>query len=371
MTLFISHTTAAECWRSGIYDHTLGCTLPSSPFRPAGSIQVESLSNLLATDRLQITYQEAFSFGRGQPLKPAKHKPTARRIQIIKGKQLALASDPIHVLLPSKSLANNIRHITCHVCEGSIPRGSFVRLDNTILLCSPEFTFLQMASTITFHELVKLGFELCALYTLHPDGCARYDRILPPTTPLSIAVYLQNHDGAPGVVAARKALRYVVSASGSPMETALAIIFCLPQHQGGFGLPLPFMNYRIEERRSRQAGIGKSYYLCDMYWPKAKLSLEYDSDQEHTGSSRIAEDAQRRNNLTSLGVTSITATREQVMDPEKLNHIAHQIAQMLGIRMRSERGWSLTERGRLFRKLVLADGAEFSGTKTRRFIIHS
>lgn len=365
MTLFISHTTAAECWRSGLFDQALGCALPSSPFHPAGSIQVERVSNLLAIDRLNITYQEAFSFGRGKPSKPAEHKPTTHRIQIIKGRQLALASDPIHVLLPNKSLTNNIRHTSCHVCERSLPSGSFVRLDDTILLCSPEFTFLQMASTITFHALVKLGFELCALYTLHPDGCARYGRILPPTTPSAIAVYLQKLEGTPGVAAARKTLRYVVSASGSPMETALAIIFCLPQHQGGFGLPLPFMNYRIEERRSRQAGIGKSYYLCDMYWPKAKLGLEYDSDQEHTGSCRIAEDAQRRNNLTSLGVTSITATREQVMNPEKLNHIARQIAQILGIRMRNERGWSLAERERLFRKLIVANGTEASGTKTR------
>lgn len=51
-----------------------------------------------------------------------------------------------------------------------------------------------------------------------------------------------------------------------------------------------------------------------MFWPEANVAIEYDSDLEHTGSARIAEDAQRRNDLTALGITTITATREQVMD---------------------------------------------------------
>lgn len=54
--------------------------------------------------------------------------------------------------------------------------GSLVRALGNLLICSPELCFLQMASTMPFHRLVKLGYELCALYTLQPDGAAGYGR---------------------------------------------------------------------------------------------------------------------------------------------------------------------------------------------------
>lgn len=247
--------------------------------------------------------------------------------------------------------------------------GSLVRALGNLLICSPELCFLQMASTMPFHRLVKLGYELCALYTLQPDGAAGYGRPLPPTTVRAMERYLERCTGMHGAATARKALRHVAVASGSPMETALAIALCLPLRLGGYGLPLPRMNYRIEARRSDQSTSDKRYYLCDLFWPEANVAIEYDSDLEHTGPARIAEDAQRRNDLTSLGITTITATRGQVMDAEKLSRIAHQVGAMLNVRIRDERGWNPRERAQLLRSLVTEHDLKASWTKARRISV--
>lgn len=310
------------------------------------------MANMLAIDRLEVTYDEALAFGEVWVDEAVTYKPTSNDVRALQEGLLAFASEPLHVLVPGKNAANALKSLSCHVCSTTLPRGSFVRASDSLLLCSPELSFLQMAASIPFQELVKLGFELCGLYSLQPDGSAGYGRVLPSTTVYALEAYLERCPGMPGLIAARKALRYIAIASGSPMETALAIILCLPLRLGGYGLPLPRMNYRIDDQSNEHTASGKAYYLCDLYWPEAGVCIEYDSDLEHTGSNRIARDAQRRNDLTALGVTTITATREQVMHAEKLDCLAHQVARILGVRMRSDRGWELRVRGKLFRSLI-------------------
>ena len=368
MTLFISHSTAAECWRSGLFDPLLFGRFNSIRSKPVGSIEVERASSMLALDRLEVVYEEARAFA-PRPHRTASSKPAASDVRALKAGALDFASDPMHLLVSDKTLENRLRNAACHVHARPLPSGSFVRLEEGVLLAAPELSFLLMASCTPFHALVKLGWELCALYTIQPDGRAGYGRALPPTTPEAIATYLERFENVEGIATARKALRHVAVASGSPMETALAIILCLPPRLGGFGLPLPRMNYRVAAPHDRRADFGKSYYLCDLCWPGKGVSVEYDSDREHTGSDRIAQDARRRNDLATLGIATITATREQVTDQAQLDSLAHQIARMLGVRIRAERGWDARERKELFRTLVASSLLEVSWTKSRRFVI--
>lgn len=320
---------------------------------------------MLAMDRLGIVCGEAIAFGAGRTREPAKLKPSAREIRALQEGRLSFASDPLHVMVPDKTAANAVKHLACHVHSGALPSGSFVRIEDGLLLCSPELSFLHLATRLPLPHLVKLGFELCSLYTLQPDGTAGYGRPLPPTTVRALDAYLERCAGMRGVASARRALRFVGNASGSPMETALAIVLCLPRHLGGYGLPLPLLNFRIDAPQRDRASDEKSYYLCDLYWPQAKVAVEYDSDLEHTGPRRIAEDAQRRNDLADLGITTITATREQVMDGEKLDRIAQQLRRRLHMRARREREPSPRERERLIRSLVTAKDLEASWPKTR------
>lgn len=265
---------------------------------------------------------------------------------------LAFASEPLHLLVPHKNAVNSLKSTRCHVRSAPLSCGSFVRVGDDLLLGSPELCFAQMAASLPFVSLVKLGTELCSLYTLQPNGSAGYERVLPPTTPRALEAYLGRCAGMRGLADARKAACLVAASSGSPMETALALILGLPLRLGGYGLPRPILNHRIDALQSGPNAMERRYYLCDLYWPEARVALEYDSDLEHTGPSRIANDARRRNDLTSLSVTTITATRDQVMDGRGLDRLAHQVARALGARIRSKRGWSTRARGELFRSLV-------------------
>ena len=369
MTLFVSHTTAAECWRSGRFDALLGGASISARRRPAGSIEVERTASMFAFDRLNLTYGEALAFGAAHSGKAAASKPNASAVRSLRRTDLAFATCPIHVITPAKISSKAIKDAVCHVCATPLPPGSFVRANNGVLIASPELTLVQAATSLEFPELVKLGLELCSLYTVQPDGTANYERALSPTTVRALGAFLDQGPYLPGSRAARKALRFIAVASGSPMETALVVTFCLPPRLGGYGLPLPRLNYRIDAPRTSRTSMEKGYYLVDLYWPEANIGLEYDSDQEHTGSARIAEDALRRNDLLSLGITTITATRRHVVDGRRLDRMAEQLGRALGVRQRSERLGSSKDHVRLLRSLISRRDLETGWTKTRRFSI--
>lgn len=363
MTLFVSHTTAAECWRSGRFDALLGGSSISARRRPTGSIEVERMASMFAFDRLNLTYGEALAFGAAHSGEVAASKPTASAVRSLRETDLAFATGPIHVITPAKISSKAIENAICHVCTTPLPSGSFVRAGNGMLIASPELTFVHAARSLAFPMLVKLGFELCSLYTVQPDGTAHSARTLSPTTVRALEAFLDRGPYLPGSRAARKALRFIAVASGSPMETALVIAFCLPPRLGGYGLPLPHLNYRIDASRTSRTSTEKSYYLVDLYWPEANIGLEYDSDQEHTGSARITEDALRRNDLLSLGITTITATRQHVVDGRRLDRIAKQLGQAIGVRLRSERLGDSKDHERLLRSLISQRDLVASWTK--------
>ena len=73
---------------------------------------------------------------------------------------LAFASEPLHLLVPHKNAVNPLKSTRCHVRSAPLPCGSFVRVGDDLLLGSPELCFAQMAASLPFVSLVKLGTEL-------------------------------------------------------------------------------------------------------------------------------------------------------------------------------------------------------------------
>lgn len=176
-----------------------------------------------------------------------------------------------------------------------------MRLGDRLYASSPELCFVQMATVLPFVELVKLGFELCGTYAERLDGATRYDRPLLLTSVAALARFVDSAGDIPGVVAARKAVKLLVACSASPRETALTMLLCLPLRRGGYGLPSPELNFRIDVGRSKRAVTDKGYYLCDLYWREACIDLEYESDERHTGAERIAEDSTPRRSACGYG----------------------------------------------------------------------
>ena len=150
----------------------------------------------------------------------------------------------------------------------------------------------------------------------------------------SLGSYAARAAGKKGRKNALKALRFIENGSASPMETVLAILLVLPYRLGGYGFPKPLLNYRIEIPASIGKTAGKSkYYYCDLYWPDRKVDVEYDSDTYHTGSERIAQDATRRNALSSTGITVVTVSRSQVIRGSKMREFTEVLSKLLKRRL--------------------------------------
>ena len=106
---------------------------------------------------------------------------------------------------------------------------------------------------------------------------------------------------------------------------------------GGFGLDQPELNKRIDLSKKASKVFGKDHYVCDMFWTDKKIAVEYDSDQQHTGSDRIASDSIRRNTLESSGIKVVTITKQQLYNSIELTRAAQTIAGHMGRRLFSRK----------------------------------
>lgn len=136
------------------------------------------------------------------------------------------------------------------------------------------------------------------------------------------------------------------------METIVVLLLCLPRRLGGYGLPLPQMNGRVDVgKRSRKAAT-KSYYKCDLYWDKANLAVEYESDLCHTGSNDIANDSARRSALAYMGIEVVTLTRRQVLNINELDQVVFLLSKRLLQRQPIASSTWVAKRNELHRQLL-------------------
>lgn len=240
---------------------------------------------------------------------------------------------PLSVLVLDAPVRVQTKALVASTWGTALPRTSFVDAGQGFLISTPEFCFLQMASRLSLAQLICLGFELCGTYALHANSPATY-RTASLTTVSKLRAFVDKVPNAHGRKKAARALRYVLDGSASPMETMLAMLLCLPHALGGYALPHPLLNQRIDINPSAKKAASKSYCVCDLYWPDARVAVEYDSDLEHTGAERIAKDSKRRNTLFANDVQVVTVTRAQACSGEELNRIANLLAHHLGKRLR-------------------------------------
>ncbi|MCL1906447.1 MAG: hypothetical protein FWG08_00785 [Propionibacteriaceae bacterium] len=133
-----------------------------------------------------------------------------------------------------------------------------------------------------------------------------------------------------GHVKAGRALSYVIDNSGSPMETILVMLLTLPYRLGGFGLPKPSLNVKVEPSKSTVKSSDRMYYICDLLWEQKKLAVEYDSEQYHSGAEKIYRDSKRRNLLSVMGYPPIILTKQQLYSMTELEKVVYLLARKLG-----------------------------------------
>jgi len=208
-----------------------------------------------------------------------------------------------------------------------------------LYVSTPEFCFLQLAGEYPFARLVALGLELCGSYSLpsKADGTtsqqvteqASYN-LKRLTTTKKLKAFCVRLEGWPCQRKAMRALRYIADGSASPMETILAILLTLPYRYGGYGLPLPELNGRIDPEKGAGPFAGRDFYRGDLVWRGARTIAEYNSDLEHGNRRQISSDAIRQSDLALCGFTVVIVTNEQIRSMKLLDKVARQIMAGIG-----------------------------------------
>ena len=236
----------------------------------------------------------------------------------------------LHVLVSRPGERSASAGVRSHVLGAPLPGGSFVRVAPGICSVSPELLFVQMARRLSFARLVLFGFELCGKYTIvSTSGQGAYAHHYEPreqvTSVSRIASYLDSLPKVAGLKRARRALRFVSDGAESPEEAKMVAAACLSTAEGGYGLPLPYMGYRVDG--------AERFRRCDAYFSRGRVDLEYNG-VVHDSADAGARDAQRANALESLGVTVISVTRCELRDPDKFEKIVRRVLRCSGRRLR-------------------------------------
>jgi len=266
---------------------------------------------------------------------------------------------PIHVMIGSRGARRdfNMIEIKQHLYSCGTPIGCFVNVGEGLMISTPEFCFLQMANQLSLPSLMELGYEFCGVYSLPNAGELNmpergFFNRMPVTNVKKLSAFLDNMSGFAGHKKAVRALRYVRDKSASPMETKLAMILTLPYMLGGYGFNMFELNKRIVLSKIARKHFNKEYYVCDMFWPEKKIAVEYDSDQQHTGSDRIASDSIRRNALESLGIKVVIVTKQQLYSSVEMEIVARVIAKRANKRLFHTKNNFADERNELRKQLL-------------------
>jgi len=270
--------------------------------------------------------------------------------------------------------------VKTHIISQPLVEGCAIDVGKGLYVASPELCLLQMANELPYAKLIELGLEFCgdyALYTqentgeikntfanrdsfyqdihnedpdLYRDGFYYRNQL---TNLKKLAAFVDRAVGMQGRPRMQSALNHINDGSYSPMETILTIMLTLPYKLGGYKLPMPVLNHRVDLSHSARYNTSRSYLVCDLFWPDARVAVEYDSDRHHTGAERIASDAIRRNTLAAMGIQVITVTRRQLRDINEFEKVARLLAAYLGKRLLHKRNNGFMQAQRQLRNQLL------------------
>ena len=260
-------------------------------------------------------------------------------------------SRPVSLVVPDTSQRRNLRDATFHVCkqvrsEGALwnlstrapERGNSLEselrreLEPTLGTSSPALCMAQMAAELPPAQLVELACALAGRYKFAPSATGSVIDAKPIATAASMAALLTEKSEIAGSQRARRALDLAIDGLGSPAETALYLLLCLPRKMGGYGLARPVSNSLILPEASRAHLVSQQRFNPDLFWERARLIVEYDSDAHHCAPDQAATDAKRRNELNALGFTVIAVTKDILRQERLFGKLAERLRQQLGAR---------------------------------------
>ncbi len=279
------------------------------------------------------------AFSRPAPRASFPSEPGIKELELFRATNLLQDDDtkPLHILVPAKTHTTySASSPNVHYLRRKLPQRSLMERcsDEKLFTVSPELCFLQIASICDFATTVRFGSELCSLFT-RTDNPANPLAFRPPLTSREkIRSYLDASKGAPGIGRARRAEKHLVPRARSPREVELGMMLFLPCKEGGFGITPATLNESIGLGRRNASLDRRTYFECDFLWRNERLVLEYDSDFAHTTQRAREKDASKRNALSALGYTVLSATPGQVSTYAGMVALAKTVSHHLGRRVR-------------------------------------
>lgn len=254
--------------------------------------------------------------------------------------EFVIPDHPVDVMVFNDAYRRRSNNVECHAWQTFLPNNAFYRVRG-VYVSSPEFVFLQMALTLPIEQLIALGCELCGQYVMLPEGFKHPGsldempkRLCPLTSTSNISTFLEAVGKVKGKAKAKRALKYVVDGSRSPMETMVYMLLCLPVLLGGYGLPKPEMNATIQLDDEARAIAHRSYCLGDLCWPDYKLDVEYHG-KVHVGAMQMKSDIGRELGIEHMGWQVVTITSPQVLDPGQFETVVKEVAAKMRKRLRA------------------------------------
>lgn len=364
MALILSHTSACEYWlspyASSDYMPLLNYDLNSVFFNQSdfskGSRQGTKNSrreflpiNFLYYDSARSLHSEPETIRKNSNI--ALSLIDLEKVSSFAGSMEETFSTPLHAMVFRRDNRRKNDKVVFHVCSSKLPPRTFYCLEPDVYVVSPELCFIQMANELSEIELLKLGYDLTAQYSLMPQGGFVFRA--PITNQKRLMETAKYLSGFKGIKKAHRVLPYICDNAASVREAELAMLLSLPCSRGGFGLPKPMLNVAIAIPKAKRNLFMKDYYVCDLFWGDALLAIEYDSDQYHMGIDRIGNDAAKRNALELMGIKVVTVTNKQIKNNTELEIVARIVSKALGRKFRISRGYDYPYRQTELRNKVL------------------
>lgn len=229
----------------------------------------------------------------------------------------------MHLVLGREQPHSRVAGVRTHRCPLTISgAGQVLRVEAPVELEEPVHVvgpglYLLMRATLAMPQLLPaIALNLCGTYEVHPEnGTCLFDR--PPLTdPESLAAFARKlPSGCTGRSHLQDALALCTGRSRSPMETALALMLSLKRRDGGWELPAPQLNRRVDLGPDAARALGgQAHVFIDLLWPEASIGIEYDSREHHSERDRQLHDKRRQVACSLCGIEIVPWTPAIVND---------------------------------------------------------
>ena len=239
---------------------------------------------------------------------------------------------PIQVMVCRASRRFQTDEMHCYLRPKTLPEKSFIRLDEGVLISSPELCIIQVALSMPLEKLIETINNLCAIYVSNPAASYLQSSREQIISVRAISAFIKKAGNLNGVKRVRQALQYALDCSNSPMESKLAVLCTLPLSLGGYALPKPQLNGEVHLSTQAEALYHMKSVRCDFVWYEQKIILEYDSNLSHLDPKQHAFDKQRRNALEMSGYKVISITAKDIQNYTAVDKTFRMIRKELGLR---------------------------------------